>query len=77
MIRLLLNNWTLEIQKRSISPAVLRFIVIQNTEGGVLTHQALTHTSSGSSQMDVRLQEDSQTPVALHSVDTMSQNLQS
>lgn len=27
-----MNNWPLEIQKRSVSPAVLRFIVIQNTE---------------------------------------------
>lgn len=40
-------------------------------------YQALTHTSSGFSQMEVMLHEDSQTPVALHAVDSMSQNIQS
>lgn len=43
--------------------------------GAVVTHQMLTHTSSGWGQMDVMLQLVIQLPVPVQLVDSTSQNL--
>jgi hypothetical protein len=43
--------------------------------GAVVTHQMLTHTSSGWGQMDVMLQSAIQFPVPVQLVDSTSQNL--
>lgn len=43
--------------------------------GAVVTHQMLTHTSSGWGQMDVMLQSVIQLPVPVQLVDSTSQNL--